>query len=168
MAFLIVLYVILILAIVFLPLYLKRKKYGSLKNDRVRELENEIISRELHERIIEKIQLKFDKSFIEERGYLDPDITIVGVAKRLDTNRTYLSEIINTKYGMSFRDLVNKLRIEYAKKILLDDPKATIVSVSGRCGFLGSNQFVRKFRELEGSTPAVWRAGKLQGDLKIC
>ena len=64
------------------------------------------------------------------------------------------------KYGVSFREYLNTLRIEHAKKLLMSEPNSSMVSISGRCGFYGANQFIRKFREMEGVTPTVWRASR--------
>jgi AraC-like DNA-binding protein len=148
--------------IVFVPIHLKRKENAMSDAAFLDEkMESEIMSRDLHIHIIEKLHYRFHVNFIEGQGYLDPNLTITSVAKQLDTNRTYLSEVVNEKYGMPFRELVNQLRIDYAKKLLLDEPKMTVVAVARSSGFLGSNQFVRKFRELEGNTPAVWRNSKL-------
>ena len=87
-------------------------------------------------------------------------MTMEEMASRIGTNRTYISRIVNMKYGVSFREYLNTLRIEHAKKLLMSEPNSSMVSISGRCGFYGANQFIRKFREMEGVTPTVWRASR--------
>ena len=179
MVLLIVLYVIIVLAIILTPrIIVKREEAAQaakaaqaalMKQDEpVAEKEPETIIIDVHERIIKKVHAKFDQYIMVERGYLDPEISVESLSKLLDTNRTYISEVVNTKYGMSFRELMCKLRIDHAKKLLLEQPYMSITIISGQSGFIGPNQFVRKFKEMEGITPAAWRADKLNGDLKIC
>lgn len=110
--------------------------------------------------VLDKLLNKFNKVFIEEQAYLDPNMTMEEMASRIGTNRTYISRIVNMKYGVSFREYLNTLRIEHAKKLLMSEPNSSMVSISGRCGFYGANQFIRKFREMEGVTPTVWRASR--------
>lgn len=110
--------------------------------------------------VLDKLLKKFNKVFIEEQAYLDPNMTMEEMASRIGTNRTYISRIVNMKYGVSFREYLNTLRIEHAKKLLMSEPNSSMVSISGRCGFYGANQFIRKFREMEGVTPTVWRASR--------
>jgi YesN/AraC family two-component response regulator len=58
---------------------------------------------------------------------------------------------------MPFRDYLNKLRIDHAKQLIKDEPDAVIDYISAKSGFQSSTQFIRKFKESEGVTPAVWR-----------
>jgi len=171
MVLLIVLYVFVMLAIFLSPTIREKIRDARLRRKAIienwppPEMEAEIMSRNWHIHVVEKLHSMFDKTIIREKGYLDPNLSIMAVAKMFNTNRTYLSEAINKNYGMPFRILVNKLRIEHAKKMLLDNPDMTVVAVARQSGFLGANQFVRKFKELEGNTPGEWRRLKLFPEL---
>lgn len=93
----------------------------------------------------------------EADGYVTPGLTIKELADRLHTNRTYLSKYINTTYGISFRDWITGLRIDYAKRLLVQNPKLTIADVSARSGFQSPSHFIRLFRESTNCSPAKWR-----------
>jgi AraC-like DNA-binding protein len=69
-----------------------------------------------------------------------------------------VSKLVNIYYGMPFRDYLNQLRIEHAKQLMTDEPDAVIDYISAKSGFQSSTQFIRKFRELEGVTPTVWKS----------
>ena len=96
-------------------------------------------------------------SWINADGYVRTGLTIKGLSDQLHTNRTYLSEFINATYGVSFRDWITGLRIDYAKRLLVQYPKLTLADISERSGFLSPSHFIRIFKENAGCTPTRWR-----------
>ena len=110
----------------------------------------------------DKIMESFKQLMITEQGYLNPSMTIDEIANRLNTNRTYVSKLVNIYYGMPFREYLNGLRMDYAKQLMIDEPDAVIDYVAAKSGFQSSTQFIRKFREIEGTTPTVWKASHRQ------
>ena len=93
----------------------------------------------------------------ESEGYRKPGITLNELSALLCTNRTYMSEYINTVYGKSFRDWITDLRLDYAKRLMEQNPYMKIQEVSETSGFLSMSHFSRTFREREGCSPARWR-----------
>ena len=106
----------------------------------------------------DKIMESFKHLMIVDKGYLDPSISVDEISRQLNTNRTYVSKLVNIYYGMPFRDYLNQLRIEHAKQLMTDEPDAVIDYISAKSGFQSSTQFIRKFREIEGVTPTAWKA----------
>lgn len=97
------------------------------------------------------------KGWIDTDGYIRPGLTIKELSDKLQTNRTYLSGYIKTKYDMSFRDWITGLRIEYAKRLLAQNPKLTVADISEKSGFLSPSHFIRMFKENAGCTPVKWK-----------
>lgn len=91
--------------------------------------------------------------------YLDPDINISKLASTLNTNRTYLSNIINQKFLMSFNDYINKRRIDYAKTLLEKDKNKiyTLLAISEDSGFGSFSSFNRAFKKFENITANEYR-----------
>lgn len=100
------------------------------------------------------------KGWIDTDGYIRPGLTIKELSDKLQTNRTYLSEYIKTKYEMSFRDWITGLRIEYAKRLLAQNPRLTVADISEKSGFLSPSHFIRMFKENAGCTPVKWKKTK--------
>lgn len=96
-----------------------------------------------------------------QQPYLDPDLTVQEVCEELHTNRTYISELMADNFKMSFRDYVGLLRISAAKKLLRDDPNRTLEDIAADSGFSSSSQFVKKFKEITGTTPRAWLSDQL-------
>ena len=97
------------------------------------------------------------KGWIDTDGYIRPGLTIKELSEKLQTNRTYLSGYIKTKYDMSFRDWITGLRIEYAKRLLAQNPRLTVADISEKSGFLSPSHFIRMFKENAGCTPVKWK-----------
>ena len=97
------------------------------------------------------------KQWVDADGYLQPGISLNELANQLCTNRTYLSEYIHTVYHISFRDWITDLRIEYAKRLMKQQPKLKVQEVSEACGFLSKSHFARTFTAKECCSPARWR-----------
>lgn len=97
------------------------------------------------------------KGWIDADGFVQSGLTIKELSDMLHTNRTYLSEYINTTYGTSFRDWITGLRIDYAKRLLTQNPKLTVADISERSEFLSPSHFIRLFKEKTGQTPVRWR-----------
>ena len=101
------------------------------------------------------------QEWVNENGYLKPGLTISDLSKTLYTNRTYLSSFINQTYKETFREWICGLRIDYAKRGLLEHPDETIAEISRKSGFLSVSNFNASFKEREGMPPAKWRISNL-------
>ena len=97
------------------------------------------------------------KEWVGKDGYVRPGLTIKELSDILQTNRTYLSAYIKTTYRMTFRDWIVGLRIEYAKRLLVQYPVLTVADISEKSGFQSPSHFIRLFKESTGCTPVKWR-----------
>lgn len=102
-------------------------------------------------------------AYIEnKRPYLSPDFTLAKAASDLGTNRTYLSILVNSQFGVPFRDYINNLRIEHAKEFILNNSDQRLEDAAIASGFYSGTQFSRKFKEKEGMTPNAWIRSKVK------
>jgi len=63
--------------------------------------------------------------FENEKPYLQPDLSLSAVSKVIGTNRTYLSAVINSNFGVNFNVFVNQFRICYVEDYLKLHPKTS-------------------------------------------
>jgi len=105
-----------------------------------------------------KLASGFQDMIVTKQAFLNPSLSIEEVANSLNTNRTYVSKLVNIEYGLPFRDYINKLRLDYAKSLITDEPDTSMDYIAAKSGFQSATQFIRKFKEVEGITPAVWRS----------
>ena len=94
-----------------------------------------------------------------EKVYLDPDLTLQKLAKQLRIHYNHLSRIINERFGMSFKNYINRYRIEEAK-IRLADPAEkdrNIQDIMLDVGFYSKSTFNTAFRKFTGMSPSTFR-----------
>lgn len=91
-----------------------------------------------------------------DRPFLNPDLSIMDVAEALHSNRTYISILVNENFQMTFRDYINKRRIEFSKEVMLEHPDEILEAIAEASGFLSDSQFSKKFKEVEGVSPRTW------------
>lgn len=75
------------------------------------------------------------QEWVEAEGYLKPGLTIADLSKILYTNRTYLSAFINQTYKVTFREWICGMRIDYAKRALLESPDRSIAEIAENQAF---------------------------------
>lgn len=92
----------------------------------------------------------------KEKPYLNPDFQLTDLRQVLPLNRTYLSHLINTEYGCTFYQFVNRRRIDEAKQMKIEHPEWTMQDISQRCGFSSPRVFYRTFARETGMTPKEW------------
>src|SRR5690606_2382295 len=106
-----------------------------------------IVTDELAQTILAKLQRLEDKDF-----YLKRDITLSKLAKKLDTNSSYLSAVINTYKNKNFAAYLNELRINYiAKEILRIEPyelqKYSLDAFAEMAGYANVRSFSDAFQK---------------------
>lgn len=84
-----------------------------------------------------------------------PGLKITDVADMMNSNRAYVSAMVNHDMQTTFSDLVNGYRVEYAKR-LITSGRVPLREVIEASGFSGESSFYRTFRQFEGCTPRAW------------
>lgn len=98
-----------------------------------------------------------EKWIESEKPYLQSDFQLMDLRQVLPLNRSYLSQLINSEYGCSFYQWVNRLRIEEAKRLMREQPDLRIQEVADRCGFSSRRVFSQIFTRETGTTPTEWK-----------
>ena len=109
------------------------------------------ISKQQEEMLKSNIQ-----KWIDDKEFTKGGLTIEDIARQTASNRTYVSHFVNTHYGMSFREWINYLRLQYAKEIMLKSPDKSVAEIALESGYLSTSYFSRIFKETEGLTPGRW------------
>lgn len=99
----------------------------------------------------------------EHGDYLEPDLRLAELAKRLGTNAGSLSRVVNAHYGTNFSDYLNGLRCEAFLSRLRagEHERHTLLSLALDSGFNSKSTFNRAFRKRYGYPPGQ-AAARLQ------
>ncbi len=92
-----------------------------------------------------------------DKLYQNEDLTLRILAEAVGLSGHQLSELINTQFGMRFSRYVRELRVAEAKRLLLEDDTASILSISMAAGFRSQSNFYAAFQEIVGITPGQYR-----------
>ena len=97
--------------------------------------------------------------FERNKEYLNPKIIIASLAKDLNTNSKYLSEVINAYKGMNFTTYLNQLRINLVLTQLDKDKKLrkfTINAIAQEFGFSNARSFSDAFFKIVETKPSYY------------
>ncbi len=141
----------------------KLEKLLKEKSTKIKKEDNKYNKSNLNE---EQKQELFDELILlmeEEKFYLQKNIKLNTIAKALETNNLYLSQVINQKANTNFNNFLNSYRINDARKHL-SDPNFQNLSIEGiayEVGFKSKSTFNIAFKKHTGITPSFFRAKAL-------
>ena len=102
-------------------------------------------------------------SYLEEsKAYLRPEYTLASLAQEVKIPQRNISRSINSHLKCNFFTLINRFRVDEAKRLLLDLDASgyTIDSICLECGFRSRSTFFLVFKKLTGQSPAAWLSTK--------
>lgn len=106
-----------------------------------------------------KMAQEVDNAMLNNKAYLDPDITLDKLAECLAIPARDLSMLINRHLGVNFYEFINKYRIDEAKRLLVADEhkNTTITDIYFLVGFNSKSVFYTFFKKFENTTPSQYR-----------
>ncbi len=102
----------------------------------------------------EALSERIDK-WVKAKGYCEAGITTYILAERVCSTRRTITRYFNEHRGEAFRTFINRLRVEEAKRQLLNSTD-NIEQIATNLGYTRAH-FQNTFKALEGISPAQWR-----------
>ncbi len=132
------------------------KKKGPIdtKDHDLEEKNTADVNEEIVTQIVEGLQ-----KLEEQEYYLKQECNAYNVAKKIKTNTSYLSKVINSRYQKNFNTYVNDLRINYSILRLKNDSKFrlfSIQSIAEELGYKSSDSFTKYFKQHTGLNPSFY------------
>ncbi|MCE7992994.1 MAG: AraC family transcriptional regulator [Roseivirga sp.] len=93
-----------------------------------------------------------------EKAHLSDSLDLENFAKSLDLPKKYVSDLINQKFGKSFKALINEYRVEEAKAMMgkEKDLKVQLIDIGLESGFNNKVSFYRVFKQSTGKSPSQY------------
>jgi len=91
--------------------------------------------------------------------FLNSDCNSYNVAKKIKTNTTYLSKVVNQEFEKNFNTYINDLRVNYAIVKLKEDKKFrsfSIQSIAEELGYKSADSFTKYFKIHTGLNPSFY------------
>jgi len=133
----------------------KRKETNNLvttKNEKPRS------TLTIDEEKVRHILTALDK-FEQKKQFLDINCDLAFVAKKVKTNKAYLSKVIHSEKQQKFIKYITNLRINYALEKLKEDKlfrSYDIKSIASELGFKSPDSFSRAFKNKTGIYPSYY------------
>lgn len=92
------------------------------------------------------------------------DLTLKKLSSVAGFSPFHFHRIFAGMMGETLNQFIQRIRAEKAAMLLVINPKKNMTEIAFDCGYSGSAQFSRAFREKFGKTPSEWRKEKLYAD----
>lgn len=100
---------------------------------------------------------KLDALMTQDKLYALETLNLALLAEQLELSQHQLSELINTEFQQGFSRYIREQRIEAAKRLLLAEPNASVLSIGLSVGFSTQSNFYAAFRDIVGVAPGQYR-----------
>lgn len=97
------------------------------------------------------------QKWVKEKRFREYDKTREQIARELNTTKEMLHLYFTTKVGVDFKTWRTGLRIEEAKRLLLENPEMSTNIIAELSGFSDRSNFHRQFTKIVGCSPKQWR-----------
>lgn len=101
---------------------------------------------------------QFELLMQEKQSYLDPDLTLNRLARKLVIPARQVSSAVNLIYKQNISKVINSYRIEFAKH-KLETTEESITQIYLSSGFHTKSNFNREFVRITKVTPSQFREG---------
>ena len=98
----------------------------------------------------------------DSKLYLDTELSVERLAKRLHVPVRALSAAINQSQNMNVSQYVNGFRLRHAAE-MLENSQTSVSKIAAQSGFLARSNFYREFQRVYGMSPASYRAARQDG-----
>lgn len=100
---------------------------------------------------------ELNQLMINEKLYQQNNLDLQTMALELELSSHQLSELINSKLAMSFSRYLREQRIEASKRLLIEQPRASVLSIGLEVGFSSQSNFYEAFKDMTKTTPGKFR-----------
>lgn len=150
---------VLILAIFFAIVSVKKNKID--KELQAEELKEMVVNKENQEKYI-TLYNEIIEYLEKELPFKNPDFDEDMLAKKLNSNKLYISTAINGIGETNFKTLLKKFRINYVKSMIDSDvlKRYSIDYIYTEAGYKSRSTFNNAFKSVVGMTPSDYIANK--------
>lgn len=105
------------------------------------------------------IAAQLNRIMSSDRAFTDATLTIDALARRLNTSRHHVSQVINERFGQRYHEFINEFRLNEARARLESGryDHYTVSAIALDCGFGTVSNFNELFKKRYGVTPSQVR-----------
>jgi AraC-like DNA-binding protein len=107
---------------------------------------------------------RLDQYLGEHKPYLDPDLTLARLARKLVLPAKQLSAAVNRNKNENVSRFINRHRIEHACTLIAKGKSVTVAMFDS--GFNTKSNFNREFQRIKNIPPSKWQGSLLNNEAK--
>jgi AraC-like DNA-binding protein len=144
----------------------KRKAYDTLvelnielaNTDKTRQSKEKYTNSQLDEDKKKLLSDKIIEIMESSEPFLNNKYSIDELAAEIETNKKYVSQIINEEFNTNFNNFINRYRVNYARKLMLmpESKKLSLSGIAENSGFNTRATFITAFKKFAGVTPSYF------------
>lgn len=100
---------------------------------------------------------RLDQLIKNKRLYADPKMTRADVAAAAKVPQYQFATLFQTYTGLSYKDYMTNLRMEYAAQLLRDNDNLSVGGIANMCGYASRQAFYNQFTKKYGLTPIEYK-----------
>ncbi len=104
------------------------------------------------------------KIMAEQKPYLNPKLSLAGLARQLEISTNQLSQVINQQGQVNFHDFVNEYRVEEFIQNAKKNKNFSLLALALDSGFNSKSSFNTIFKKQKGGTPSQYLSKQVQKD----
>lgn len=90
---------------------------------------------------------------------LEEKITMEQLSEQMNLSKDYFGKMVKQHFGMPFKEVMNIMKIEYAKKMIQEENLKTY-EISQLLGYSSPDYFTKIFKQYAGITPSQFKKEK--------
>ncbi|MEO1011700.1 MAG: helix-turn-helix domain-containing protein [Bacteroidota bacterium] len=107
----------------------------------------------LSKELVEDFKVKLIHIIEDEKTYLNPNLKLSDVAKKIGLSNNQTSQVINQSFEKDFNSFINEFRIREAAYLLQQDQNTTVIEIIYQVGFNNKVTFNKAFKKYYKCTP---------------
>ncbi len=104
------------------------------------------------------VLLRLNEIMDEEKLFRDATLTLAALSERMAMKPYELSELLNSRLGLSFPQLLLNYRVDEAERLMKAHPETNLLNVAFEAGFNSKTAFNVGFKKLRGVAPSRYRS----------
>ena len=100
------------------------------------------------------------------KNYADKNLSVQGISDHFNVSVSYLNKYMKEVGSDTAFSILDKVRMEHAKKMLLGG-NAPLKDIVDHCGYGDINHFIKKFKKQTGLTPTQFRTGNVSNGITL-
>jgi two-component system, response regulator YesN len=92
-------------------------------------------------------------------SYHNPELGLTLAAEHFNMSEVYLSQFYKEQTGENFSDSIERVRMEHARKLLIND-KLSVHEIASKVGYHSVNTFGRAFKRIHGLSATAYKKSR--------